>query len=650
MQLFSQSYSSALFFFLFFWQNIYQQITISSVILPNVASYVTSPLPISSIIKKTNSQNLNSLHDGSHPSSKIIALCSERKLNEALQMLRSLDSKVMILHPNVYSMILQLCIELKSTKQGTLVHDHLLRSGVQSNVHLNTKFIVFYAKSGDLEMAKQVFDGMPERTVVSWTALISGYSQHGFSSDALDLFNLMRIAGVKANQFTYASVVRACTCFTCIKHGYQVQACIMKTRFYNDIFVRCALVDMHAKCGCIDDARCLFDGMERRDLVSWNAIIGGYIAHGLIESALGLFRSMLDEGMTPDQFTLASILASCGIIEDLIGAQQLHGLIIQLGLESDKMISGALVHAYAKCKSLESAKRLYNSIADKEKDLITTTALMTGYAQNHGRAHYASAMELFHEIHGQDMKMDDVILSSILSICGSVASLSLGKQVHAHVVKYRPRPDVALGNALVDMYAKSGELRDARRAFDEMPETNVISWSSMIAAYGCHGFGEEAIQLFEQMESIGPGPNDVTLLTVLSACSHSGMVERGWARFKAMVNGCHIKLRDEHYSCIVDLLGRAGLLDEAYRFICDMPKKPSPSLWLALLGACRTHGNVEMGEIAAKHLFEIEPQNSGGYVVLANIYAAAGLWEDAVRVRELMRDKGVRKEAGCSYI
>ncbi|KAL3583936.1 hypothetical protein D5086_014997, partial [Populus alba] len=407
-----------------------------------------------------------------------------------------------------------------------------------------TKLIILYSKLGDTVSARKVFDRMPERTVVSWSAQISGYSQNGCYQDALLVFLDMLRAGFKANQFTYGSVLRACTGLRCLQRGMQIQGCLEKSRFASNLIVQSALLDLHSKCGKMEDACYLFGMMEERDVVSWNAIIGGYAVQGF-------------SGMNPDLFTFGSVLKASGMASDVIRVRQIHQLIIQLGYGSHISLSGSLIDAYAKCESLASAHCLYKSMP--MKDMISCTALMTGYARD---SNYSSkALDLFKEIQQMHMKIDDVILCSMFNICANISSLSVGRQIHALALK-------------------------------------------------CEG----------------------------------------WECFNNMISKYNILPRAEHFSCMVDLFARGGLLEEAYNLIYKMNIKPNASLWGAILGACYIYGNMPLAEEAAIHLFKMDPENSVNYVVLADIYAAAGSWDNAWKMRKLMEERNLKKAPGYSFI
>ncbi|KAI0498774.1 hypothetical protein KFK09_019667 [Dendrobium nobile] len=575
--------------------------------------------------------------------SKVVALCNLGRLREALEAFCSYQSP---LSPSTYSHLLQLCVDTCAIDEGKILHESILARGYCPNLHLNTKFIIFFAKAGDLVSARKVFDQMPEKNVVSWTALMSGYSQNGFLEETLDIFYLMHRGCNKANQFTYASVLKACTGTGCIRSGLQIQGCIEKSRFRQNLYVNSALVDFHLKCGVLEDARSLFWRMDDRDVVLWNSMIGGLAVRGLAYESFRLFFSMLKEGKIPDHFTFASILRACGLVKDFLNADKMHSFVMKSGFANHYAVAGSLIDAYVKCRRITSARLLYDSLP--EQDLVSCTTLISGYSQD--RSYCRDALKLYCKINQTGMKIDNVILCSMLNVSANEASLDLGKQIHARAVKNQSKHDVALQNALVDMYAKSGELKDAHLAFDEMKSKNVISWTSLITGYGKHGQGADAVTLFKKMEDNRVKPNDITFLSLISACSHSGLTRKGMNFFDLMVNKYAIQPRSEHYSCVVDLLGRQGLINEAYNFVRKMNFKPNISIWGAMLGACGIHDNRSLGEVAAGNLLTLYPQKSVNYVVLANIYATASLWENAWRTRKLMQQKSSQKDAGCSSI
>eukprot|EP01018_Ginkgo_biloba_P024556 Gb_08560 [translate_table: standard] len=592
-------------------------------------------------------EELKSNHKFCCDSGDLRMLCEQGQLKEAFDILHVMDHQGIHPDSSTYSSLLQACIDAKAIAEGKQVHEHMIKARFQPDMYLSTKLIILYAKCGSLVYARLLFDEASQRNVVTWTAIISGYAQHGHGEEALILFYQMQRAGTKPNQFTFASVLRACAAIGAQEGGKQIHASIAKTRFQSHLFVESALTDMYSKTGDIEHARQVFDKMSQRDVVSWNAMIAGYSVQGHCKAALILFYQMQWEGLKPDQFTFGSILRACAGSGELNKAKQAHTCIIRMGFESHSIVGGALIDMYAKCRSIEDARLVFDLMS--ERDLISCTAMITGYTQQqHG--HDEEALSLYYEMRLAGMKLDHVTFSSVLSACAGLAALEQGKRIHAHVIKNEIKPYIVLGNALIDMYAKSGILDEARQVFDKMYERNVVSWTTMITGYGKHGHGKDVLQLFEQMQQAGMKPNDVTFLAVLSACSHSGLVDEAWQYFDSMSQNYCITPRAEHYACVVDILGRAGRLDDAHEFINNVPCEPNASIWGALLGACRIHVNMELGKLAAERLFQLDPQNSGNYVVLANIYAAGGRWGDALKVRKMMKDKGIKKEPGCSWI
>ncbi|CAN1748215.1 Pentatricopeptide repeat-containing protein At3g20730 [Linum perenne] len=535
----------------------------------------------------------------------------------------------------------------RASMQGLLAHARLIINGVLFSPNVATKLITFYARLGDVGTARKVFDRINDKNVVAWTAQISAYTQNKCYEDAMQLFSNMLGVGVKPNQFTFGSVLKASCCLRSFWRGLQIQSCVQKSRFMGNLYVQSALVDLHSKCGRMDDARYLFDAMLERDMVSWNAMVGGYAAQGCVDDSFQLFHDMMTEGLPPDRFTLGSLLKVSGRTNNFIKVSQLHGFVEKLGFGVHLELIGSIIDAYVRCGRLESANSLYNTM--EKKDITSCTALMNGFVQN--AVYRTQAMNLFKEIHRkQYTEIDDVMLCSVLNMSANATSLVMGRQLHAFAVKCKPSYDVAVGNSLIDMYAKSGEIEDASRAFGEMKEKNVISWTSLISGYGKHGYGCEAVELCKEMEDEGLMPNDITFLSVLFACSHSGLAREGLEFFNNMINKHHISPRSEHFSCMVDLFARAGQLEDVHDMICKNNVKPNLSLWGSILGACNLYGNVALGESIATRLINLSPDKSVNYAVLGNIYAATGAWHNYCKIRNLMSERKLKKTPGCSSI
>eukprot|EP01018_Ginkgo_biloba_P024259 Gb_34736 [translate_table: standard] len=564
---------------------------------------------------------------------------------EALQLYRKMSGEGMSPTYTTFASVLSACAGLNDLTQGEQVHCCIVRTGFEWDVSVGNGIVTMYAKCGSIDKARKVFDEMHVHDVVSWNAIIAGYAQNGHGDEALALFRQSQQVGVKCNQFALGSVLSACGSLAALEQGKQCHAYVTETGFDINVFVGSALIDMYAKCGSIKHARIVFDKIAERNVVSWNAMIAGYGQHGLSREALQLFEQMQQADMKANNVTFASVLGACIGPESLQQGRQLHAQVIKTTFMSDVPVGNALVTMYAKCGTMEDACKRFGEMV--ERDLVTWNAMVAGYSQiGYGEV----ALKLFYKMQGIGMRSDQFTFTSVLRTCASLADLERGKQVHVQIIKTGYASDLSVGNAFITMYAKCGTIYDALKVFDRLTYRDTVSWNAMIAGYAQHGLCSEALYLFEQMQHAGIKPNQITFVAVLSACSHVGLVDEGRHYFVSMSLDHHIVPSAEHYACMVDLLGRAGHLDEAENFMNEMPFGPSALVCRTLLGACRVHGNVKIAKCAAECLFELDPKDAATYVTLSNIYAAAGRWDDAIEVRKMMKDRGVKKEPGFSWI
>eukprot|EP01018_Ginkgo_biloba_P038145 Gb_41325 [translate_table: standard] len=563
----------------------------------------------------------------------ISALCRETRLKYQLSI--PLDSKS-------YASLLEACTNVKQLKQ---VHTCMLRSGLEPNIFLATKLVNTYTMWGDMDNARQVFDKCGKPNVFLWNAIIKGYAKNGPYQEALMLYYQMRWVGILPDNFTFPFVLKACAGLSALQEGKEIHNHIVRTGFQSDVYAAAALVDMYAKCGNIEFARHVFDKMSTRDLVSWNAMIAGCVQNERDNDSLMFFQQMQLAGIPPDSVTLVSALTACAHLAALQQGKWIHACILRSGFESDVIVATGLVDMYAKCGKIEIARQLFDKM--HKRDVVSWDAMIAGYVQN---GHVTDALAIFQRMQLAGIKPNAVTMVSLLPACAHLGALQQSKCIHGYIIRRGFELDVFVETALLDMYAKCGSIEIARQLFDTMSNKSVVSWSAMIAGYGMHGHGQDALALFKQMQETGMKPNDVTFIGVLSACSHAGLVDEGWRYFESMSQEYCIAPRVQHYACMVDLLGRAGLLDEAQDFIKKMPVEPSAGVWGSLLGACRIHCNIELGERVAERLFELEPEHAGYYVLLSNIYAAAGRWDDVTKVRTMMKDLGLKKPPGCSLI
>eukprot|EP01018_Ginkgo_biloba_P002634 Gb_30098 [translate_table: standard] len=543
------------------------------------------------------------------------------------------------IQPNQFTFpsVLPACANLESLEQGMEIHEEISRSGFQSDIFVGNALVDMYAKCGSIEKARQLFDKMPERDVVTWTAMIAGYAQNGQGVEALKLFRQMQLAEVKPNLKTFASVLPACAKLADLEQGMEIHEEIIRSELKCDVFVENALVDMYAKCGSIEKARDLFDKMPLRNVVSWTTMITGYAQMGHVDEALKLFQKLPE----PDAVSWNTMIAAYTQMGCVDEALQLF----QNMPNPDVVSWNSMIAGYAQNGRVDEALELFQKIP--KPNIVSWNTMIAGYGQN-GQG--AEALKLFRQMQLAGVKPDPKTFASVLSACANLAALEQGMDIHEEIIGSGFQSYVFVANALLDMYAKCGCIEKARNFFDEMHPRNNVSWTTMIAAYAMHGYGEDALKLFKQMQHSGAIPDHVTFVCVLSACCHAGLVDEGRQYFDCMTQYYHITPTMEHYGCMVDLFGRAGRFDEAQDFINKMPVKPDAIVWGCLLGACRKHNNIELGETAAEHLFELEPKNAAPYVLLSNIYAAARRWDDIEIVQRMMKDRRVRKKPGCSWI
>ncbi|KAI4332083.1 hypothetical protein L6164_017021 [Bauhinia variegata] len=547
---------------------------------------------------------------------------------------------------------------------GKQIHACALRKGDRRTFTINA-LMATYAKLGRVDYSKALFEFFDDRDMVSWNTIISSFSQNDQFMEALFFIRSMILDGVKPDGVTLASVLPACSHLEMLNTGKEIHSYALRnTDLIENCFVGSALIDMYCNCKQVEKGRLVFDGILRRTIGVWNAMIAGYAQNEFDEEALDIFFEMAAvSDFLPNAITLSSILPACVRCEAFLDKESIHGYIIKRGVDKVRYVQNALMDMYSRMGKIEIAESIFSSM--DVKDIVSWNTMITGYGIC-GR--HDDALNLLHDMQREEksktndddesliLKPNSVTLMAVLPGCAALAALVKGKEIHAYAVKQMLATDVAVGSALVDMYAKCGCLKLSKRVFDQMPIRNVITWNVLIMAYGMHGKGEEALDLFRRMVAEGAKngevrPNEVTFIAIFAACSHSGMVDEGLNLFHKMKDDHGIEPTAEHYACVVDLLGRSGQVEEAYRLINTMPPNfKKADAWSSLLGSCRIYQNVEIGEIAAKNLFSLEPNVASHYVLLSNIYSSSGLWKEAMDVRKKMKEMGVRKEPGCSWI
>lgn len=544
-----------------------------------------------------------------------------------------------------YTYLLKVCGDVGEIRRGKEIHGQLIVNGFSLDLFAMTGVVNMYAKCGQIDEAYKMFDRMPERDLVSWNTIVAGLAQNGFAELALDLVTRMHEEGRRGDFITIVSILPAVANVGSLRIGKAVHGYAMRAGFDSIVNVSTALVDMYAKCGRVETARLVFDGMKSRNVVSWNSMIAAYVEGGNPEEAMRIFQKMLDQGVEPTNVTIMEALHACADLGDLERGIFVHKLLDQLKLGTDVSMTNSLISMYSKCKKVDIAADIFSKL--QGKTLVSWNAMILGYAQN-GRVN--EALNYFCKMRSKNIKPDSFTMVSVIPALAELSVIRHAKWIHALVIRSCFEKNVFVMTALIDMYAKCGAVGTARALFDMMNERHVTTWNVMIDGYGTHGLGKAAVELFNKMLEGPTKPNDITFLCAISACSHSGLVEEGIHYFTSMKKDYGIQPVMDHYGAMVDLLGRAGRLNEAWDFIQKMPIEPGITVFGAMLGACKIHKNVELGEKAANRLFELDPDEGGYHVLLANIYAAASLWDKLAKVRTIMEKKGLQKTPGCSLV
>ncbi|KAK2967414.1 hypothetical protein RJ640_022346 [Escallonia rubra] len=603
--------------------------------------------------------------------------------------------------------LLLACGELLDLRTGKEVHGYCLRNGLlYLDPHVGTALLGFYLRF-DVRIACAVFETMGLRNAVSWNAMITGYLDVGKCKKALELFSQMLIDGIRCDNVTILLVIQACAEFGSPKLGMQVHQMAIKLDFCKDLYIvnsldamslfaemrfegikadertiaiisrvcedlpngllNCrslhgygiksglernkhlgnALLSVYAAQSCVKDAKTVFHEIGDADVISWNTLILA-LAHSYESKgqACEIFGKMRESDTKPNSHTIISVLAACEAEAFLNIGRSFHGYVIKHNLEIDPSLNSALTEMYMNCGDEATGRNLFERYGDK--DLISWNSLISNYIRNNkGR----EALLFFQQMISE-MEPNPVTVINVLSSCTHLANLPQGLCLHAYTVRreFSMGFELSLANSLITMYARCGNMQYAEKIFKTLSRKNIVSWNAMISGYGMHGRGHDAMLAFSQMLEDGFKPNSITFISALSACSHCGLIEKGLQLFTSMVQEFYITPDLIHYACVADLLSRGGSLGEAMKFVELMPIAPDASVWRALLGGCRVYSETKLARRISEKLLELEPTNPGNYILLSNIYAAAGLWSEVNKLRAVLEEKGLKKPPGKSWI
>lgn len=547
--------------------------------------------------------------------------------------------------PDLYTFpcVLRTCGGVPDLGRGREVHVHVLRFGYALEVDVVNSLITMYVKCGDVCSARMVFDRMVNRDRISWNAMISGYFENDQCLEGFSLFVMMRECSVDPDLMTVTSLISACQSLGDQRLGKAIQGYAMRAEGGMDVSVDNALVQMYSSVGNWEEAEKVFTRIESKDVVSWTSMISGYENNGMPEKAVETYEMMELEGIRPDEITLASILSACASLGLLDMGTKLHEFAKRSGFMSYVIVANTLVDFYSKCGYVDQALQVFHNI--REKNVISWTSVILGLRIN---SRSFEALIFFRNMQ-LILKPNTITLISVLSACARVGALMCGKEMHAQALRNGVVFDGYFPNALLDMYVRCGKINLAWNQFNSQ-KRDLASWNILLTGYAQRGQGALAVDLFSRMIETEIDPDGITFISLLCACSRSGMVAEGLEYFKSMEHKYSITPNLKHYACVVDLLGRAGKLEDAHKFILDMPIEPDQAIWGALLNTCRIHKRLELGKLAAEHLFKLDDGTLGYYTLLCNFYADNGKWDEVARLRKLMKEKGLSVDPGCSWV
>ncbi|KAJ7531169.1 hypothetical protein O6H91_14G034900 [Diphasiastrum complanatum] len=519
-------------------------------------------------------------------------------------------------------------------EEGKLLHNNIRDKGFNLDIFLGTALIKMYSKCGSLDDAISLFHKIPNRDLVVWNTMIAAFASYAYDEMAVQLFEDMKHSGIKPDKITFVSLLDSCATTEALTHGQLVHGFIDDSEYKHDVAVRNALIKMYSKCGSLLKAQQSFDEMLERNVISWTTIIRANAQHGLGLKSLLLFDMMQRQGVKPDKVAFVTIIDVCAQLKALEEGKRIHAQLAHYNLELDVVLGTALLNMYGKCGCLEESQKLFDKIPDH--NVLCWTVMISIYA-SHSQG--KKALQLFRQMQSKGVKADKITFVSCLEACANVTYLAEAKGIHSCIIHSGLETDILVGNALLTMYGKCGCLEDALGVFNKLPERDVISYNAIITAFAQHGHGKAAFQFFAQMQHESLKPGDITFSSMLSACSHAGLLEEGCHYFASVNVNRDILVKLEHYGCMIDIFGRTGQLSQAEDLIRSMFPQPNEVVWMSLLNACRIHEDIERAQRAADHLLELDPDNSVPYLVLVSMFTRAGRWEDASKLKRLLMDK-----------
>ena len=537
----------------------------------------------------------------------------------------------------------QACGNLGALLEGRCLHGLVVKTGMDYSQVVQSSLLSMYSKCGNPEEAHRSFCEVLNKDIISWTSMISAYSRMGWATECIDMFWEMLVSGIYPDGIVISCMLSSFSNSMRVFEAKAFHGLIIRRHYTLDQMVQNALLSMYCKFGFLKLAEKFFGRVNEQNFEAWNLMVSGYGKIGLIMKCIGLFREMQCLGIESDSNSLVSVVSSCSQLGATHLARSIHCYMIKNLMDENVSVNNSLIDMYGKSGNLTIARRIFCRIP---RDIVTWNTLISSYAHC---GHFAEALSLYDKMVLEDLKPNSATLVTVLSACSHLASLEEGEKVHNYINGGKFEFNLSIATALIDMYAKCGQLEKSREIFNSMHERDVITWNVMISGYGMHGDARSAIEIFQQMEESSAKPNGLTFLAVLSACAHAGLVKEGKYLFGKMQD-YSVAPNLKHYACMVDLLGRSGNLQEAEALVLSMPISPDGGVWGALLSSCKIHNEIEMGIRIAKHAIASDVENDGYYVMISNMYSSIGKWEEAEKARGIMKERGVRKKTGWSAV
>ncbi|TMX02115.1 hypothetical protein EJD97_022601 [Solanum chilense] len=612
----------------------------------------------------------------------ISAFSKSNREREAFELF--LEMKDLGIEPNefTYVAILTACIRSLNLELGCQVHGLVIRLGYSSYTYVVNALMGLYSKCGLLEFVVLLFNAMPQRDIVSWNTVIACMVEHSMYDRAFEMYSeLRRNKCLIADHFTLSTLLAASSRCLAVREGQELHRHALKRGFHGNLSVNNALIGFYTKCGTLKNVVDVFERMPVKDVFSWTEMIVAYMEFGHVDLAMEIFNSMpernsvsynallagfsqnhegfkalalfcrmLEGGMELTDFTLTSVVNACGSVMERKISEQIHAFILKCGLKSNDRIETSLIDMCTRCGRMDDAEKLFDDLPLDHDNSIALTSMICAYARN---GQPEEAISLFLVRHSEkSLVVDEVALATILGVCGTLGILKLGEQIHCYAWKHGLMSDTGVGNAMISMYSKCGEMQSAVKTFEAMPTHDLVSWNGLLTCYVLHRQGDGALDTWAKMERLGVDPDSITCVLVISAYRHTStnLVDCCQKFFSSMQSSYNVNPTSEHYAGFVGVLGYWGLLEEAEKIINAMPFEPKASVWHALLDGCRLHVNAIIGKRAMKNILSIVPQDPSTFILKSNLYSASGRWQCSELVRAEMREKGIQKIPGRSWI